>query len=101
MEKIPAEQMPRILSEEDIKEFSEILERCGFENAEPLVREELIPLAKQNNCSLFEAAKQYADNTKEQDTSWYQLFYALLEFTQKFTQEEVEKFNKLYPNPNA
>ena len=60
-------------------EFAKILEKAGFENALDLIEKELIPLAQKLHVSLLDASWKYADLDEEQDTSWYQLWHALME----------------------
>ncbi len=64
---------------ESIHRFAISLESAGFEGALDLIKDELIPLALEKDISLWDAAWEYADQDEEQDTSWFQLFHALLD----------------------
>jgi len=67
------------MEQKDIDRFAELLEDAGYAGAHELIQEELIPLARKEHISLFDAARKYANQDEEQDTSWFQLFNALLE----------------------
>lgn len=79
------------MEQKDIEKFAEILERAGYEEALPLIVEDLIPIAKEKHISLWDAARQYANCDEEQDTSWYQLFQALLEIPRKSVPPSVRE----------
>ena len=64
---------------ESIDRFAMALEDAGFEGALDLIKDKLIPLALEKDISLWDAAWEYADQDEEQDTSWFQLFHALLD----------------------
>jgi hypothetical protein len=77
------------MQQEDIEAFAILLEEAGYENALELIEKHLIPLARQNHFSLYLAAVQYANQDEEQDTSYFQLFQALL----VIPKERLEKVN--------
>jgi len=64
------------MKKKDIEELAELLEFAGYQGAMELITNELIPLARKKHISLKKAAEQYADGTKEQDTSHFQLWLA-------------------------
>ena len=66
------------MDEETIIAFAQELEAAGYEHALSLVRKELAPIAEEKGITLLEAALEYADPGENQDTSWYQLWLALL-----------------------
>jgi len=61
----------------NLNKFAFYLEQAGYEGASDLIEEELLPLARQKEISLLDAAWEYANGNEEQDTSWFQLYYAL------------------------
>lgn len=71
------------MEQKDLDKFAELLERAGYSEALRLIKENLIPIAEKQHISLWDAACTYADCDEEQDTSWYQLFQALLEIDSK------------------
>ena len=66
------------VEKENIYRFAISLENAGYEGALDLIKDELIPLALEKGISLWDAAWEYADQDEERDTSWFQLFHALL-----------------------
>ena len=66
------------MEQKDVDRFAELLEDAGYAGACELIQEELIPLAQKKHISLFDAAREYANQDEEQDTSWFQLSHALL-----------------------
>lgn len=67
------------ITKEAVLCFAKILEEAEYtEGAYELVATEILPWAKANGTSLYEAAELYANADEEQDTSWYQLHLALL-----------------------
>lgn len=69
------------MKKENIEKFAALLEAAGFKGAMELITNDLIPLAKKNRISVVKAAKLYADDGEEQDTSYYQLWEALLKIS--------------------
>ncbi len=67
------------MDKEKRERFAILLEEAGYEGALDLIETELVPLATEKGISLWDAAWKYSDQDEEQDTSWYQLFHALLE----------------------
>jgi len=65
------------MEQKDVERFAELLEKAGYTGALELIQDELIPLAQKEHISLFNAARKYANQDEEQDTSWFQLFHAL------------------------
>ena len=61
----------------DIQKFATLLERKGFKGPMFLVENDLIPLAEKMNCSLFQAAKQFANPNTGPYTRQTQLFDAM------------------------
>jgi len=61
----------------NIDKFALYLEEAGYDGALKLIKEELLPLAKNKQLSLLDAAWEYANQDEEQDTSYFQLFHAL------------------------
>ena len=71
-------EKPKIeITEQEQLDFANKLEKVGFWGALRLIKEDLVPLAKEKNISLIDAAYLYADQDEEQDTSWFQLDRAL------------------------
>jgi uncharacterized tellurite resistance protein B-like protein len=71
------ENPARIISEQAIVDLADRLESAGYQGALELIREDLVPLAREKNISLIDAAWEYANPDEEQDTSYFQLFHAL------------------------
>ena len=61
----------------NIDKFALYLEKAGYDEAMRLIKNELLPLAKEKQISLLDAAWEYANQNEEQDTSYFQLFHAL------------------------
>ena len=66
-----------------IQKFAALLEKAGYEGALELIMTTLIPLATEQGLSVLEAAWEYANPDEEQDTSFFQLFYALQKISEK------------------
>ena len=73
------EKSPAGISEKAIEDFADRLEHAGYSDALKLVNNDLVPLAREKNMSLIDAAWEYANPDEEQDTSYFQLFHALQE----------------------
>lgn len=81
------------MEDKDVVAFINLLEEAGYEGAEILIRKMLIPYAKKNGLSLWEAVDNHADDGEDQDTSWYQLYEALT----KISEESVDKLDIFEP----
>jgi|GEM_PF-4366590 len=77
--------MPKYTKAQRINHFEHALEEAGFDGAFDFVLEVLIPIATKDkdtiaedgDLSLWNAARNHADSSADQDTSAYQLWLAL------------------------
>lgn len=72
-------QLPTKMNQQDVEAFAALLEKAGYSGALKLIEENLLPLAREQKISLWHAADGYADPDQDQDTSYFQLFDAILQ----------------------
>lgn len=61
-----------------VQAFAEVLEEAGLQHALSVLEHDVVPIARRLGCSLLAAAREYADDGEERDTSWYQMWEALV-----------------------